>query len=128
MNKLLKILFLLITTFVYSQKRVEYYNYGYDGMESVSRVRGTDSMLIYSNYKSRPLIRKEVCDSILKHYKKIKNGPYTLNIKDAKVIGRLLIEKRHNLVSVTFFYESVEYANGLIEVYKPPIKKLKRGS
>ena len=120
------LLFWFITAFVYSQKKVEYYNNGYDGMESVSNVRGSDSMVIYSNYKSRPLIRREVCDTILRNYRKLKNGPYIVNIKDAKVIGRLEIVRKHNLVSIKYFYERVEYSNGLIEIYRKPIKKTKK--
>lgn len=124
--KKISLLFLLITTFVYSQKKVEYYNYGYDGMESIGNIRGSDSMLIYSNYKSRPLIRREVCDSVLKNYKKLKNGTYIVNIKNTKVIGRLEIVRKHNLVSISYYYERVEYSNGLIEIYRKPIKKTKK--
>jgi len=124
--KKISILFLLITTFVYSQQKVEYYNYGYDGIESVSNVRGSDSMVIYSNYKSRPLIRREVCDSVLKNYRKLKNGTYIVNIKDAKVTGKLEIIRKPNLVSIKYFYERVEYSNGLIEIYRKPIKKTKK--
>ena len=124
--KKISLLFLLITTFVYSQKKVEYYNYGYDGMESIGNVRGSDSMLIYSNYKSRPLIRREVCDSVLKNYKKLKNGTYIVNIKNTKVVGKIEIIRKHNLVSISYYYERVEYANGLVEIYKKPIKKTKK--
>lgn len=125
---MIRILFLLVTTFVYSQQRIEYYNYGYDGMESISRVKGSDSMVVYSNYKSRPLIRREVCDSILKNYKKLKNGPYITNIVNAKVIGRLEITRIDNLVSIKYFYERIEYSDGLIEIYKKPVVKPKKKS
>jgi hypothetical protein len=121
--RLVRLLFLLITTFVYSQQKVEYYNYGYDGMEAISRVRGSDSMVVYSNYKSRPLIRREVCDTILKNYKKLKNGSYIVNIKNIKVTGRLEIDRRHNLVSIRYYYERVNYGDTLIEVYKKPVVK-----
>ena len=120
------LLFWFITAFVYSQKKVEYYNHGYDGMESISNVRGSDSMVIYSNYKSRPLIRREVCDSVLRNYRKLKNGPYLVNIKDAKVTGRLEIVRKHNLVSIKYFYERVEYSDGLIEIYRKPVIKTKK--
>ncbi len=130
--KTIKILFLFITTFVYSQQKIEYYKYGYDGMESISRVRGSDSMVVYSNYKSRPLIRREVCDTILKNYKKLKNGPYIVVIKGAKVFGRLKIDRKHNLVSIKYYYEKVNYGDTLIEVYKnpaiKPCKKVKKES
>jgi hypothetical protein len=122
--KTIKILLLFITTFVYSQQKVQYYNYGYDGMESISNVRGSDTMVVYSNYKSRPLIRREVCDTILKNYKKLKNGPYIVNIKSAKVFGRLRIDRKHNLVSIKYFYERIIYSNGLTEIYKKSKKRV----
>ena len=122
--KTIKILLLFITTFVYSQQKVQYYNYGYDGMESISNVRGSDTMVVYSNYKSRPLIRREVCDTIIKNYKKLKNGPYIVNIKSAKVFGRLRIDRKHNLVSIKYFYERIIYSNGLTEIYKKSKKRV----
>ena len=121
--KTIKILLLFITTFVYSQQKVQYYNYGYDGMESINIVRGSDSMVVYSNYRSRPLIRREVCDTILKNYKKLKNGPYTTYIKNVKVTGRLEIDRRHNLVSIKYYYEKINYGDTLIEIYKKPVVK-----
>jgi hypothetical protein len=124
--KIIKIKFLFLTTFVYSQQKIEYYNYGYDGMESIGIVRGSDSTIIYSNYKSRPLIRSEVCDSILKKYRFLKNGPYIVNIRGARVFGRLEIDRKHNLVSVKYYYEKVNYGDTLIEIYKQPIKKVKK--
>jgi hypothetical protein len=124
--KIIKILFLFITTFVYSQQKIEYYNYGYDGMESISRVRGSDSMVVYSNYKSRPLIRREVCDTILNNYKKLKNGPYIVNIKCAKVFGRLEIDRKHNLVSIKYYYEKVNYGDTLIETIKNQLLNLQK--
>ena len=121
--KIIKILFLFLATFVYSQQKTIYYNYGYDGMESVNNVRGSDSMLIYSNYRSRPLIRREVCDSILKKYRFLKNGPYIVNIKSAKVFGMLQIDRRHNLVSIRYYYEKIIYGDTLVEIYKKPVVK-----
>jgi len=121
--KLIKLILLFITTFVYSQQKTVYYNYGYDGMESVNNVRGSDSMLIYSNYRSRPLIRREVCDSILKKYRSLRNGPFIVDIKGAKVFGKLEIDRKHNLVSVKYYYEKVNYNDTLIEIYKKPIVK-----
>ena len=80
-------------------------------------------MVVYSNYRSRPLIRREVCDTILKNYKKLKNGPYTTYIKNVKVTGRLEIDRRHNLVSIKYYYEKINYGDTLIEIYKKPVVK-----
>jgi len=121
--KKISILFLLLTTFVYSQQKVVYYNYGYgyDGMEKIGRV--ADSTLIYSNFQARPQIRAEVADSVLKKYKKLKEGPLVINVKSGKVIGRLKLIKEERLILVNYYYDRIEYTNGLVEIYKKPIKK-----
>jgi hypothetical protein len=56
------------------------------------------------------------------------NVSYIVNIKDVKVIGRLEIIREHNLVSIKYFYERVEYCDGLIEIYKKPVAKPKKKS
>ena len=124
--KTIKILFLLITTFVYSQQKVVYYNYGYgyDGMEKMAKVK--DSTLVYSNFQARPEIRVEVADSVLSKYRKLKEGPLVIKIKSAKIIGNLKIIKSDNLILINYYYERIEYTNGLVEIYKKPIKLKKR--
>ena len=120
------IFFLFVTTFVYSQQKVEYYNYGYgyDGMEKIGKVE--DSTLVYSNFQARPEIRTEVADSILSKYKKLKEGPLVVRIKSAKIIGRLKLIKQDRLILVNYYYDRIEYTNGLVEIYKKPIKKTKK--
>jgi hypothetical protein len=124
--KIIKILFLFITTFVYSQQKVVYYNYGYgyDGMEKMAKVK--DSTLVYSNFNARPEIRAEVADSILIKYRNLKEGVLVVKIKSAKIIGTLKIIKRERLILVNYYYERIEYLNGLVEIYKSPIKKVKK--
>jgi hypothetical protein len=120
------ILFLLITTFVYSQQKVKYYNYdyGYDGMEKIGKVG--DSTLVYSNFQARPEIRAEVGDSVLIKYRKLKEGPLVIKIKSAKIIGRLKLIKQDRLILVNYYYDRIEYTNGLVEIYKKPKKKTKK--
>jgi hypothetical protein len=124
--KIIKILFLFITTFVYSQQKVVYYNYGYgyDGMEKMAKVK--DSTLVYSNFNARPEIRAEVADSILIKYRNLKEGVLVVKIKSAKIIGTLKIIKRERLILVNYYYERIEYSNGLIEIYKSPKKRVKK--
>jgi hypothetical protein len=64
-----------------------------------------------------------VCDTILKNYKKLKNGPYIVNIRNIKVTGRLEIDRRHNFVSVKYYYEKINYGDTLVEIYKKPVVK-----
>ena len=121
--KKISILFLLITTFVYSQQKVVYYNYGYgyDGMEKIGKV--ADSTLVYSNFQARPEIRAEVADSVLSKYRKLKEGPLIIKFKSGKVIGRLKLIRQERLILVNYYYDRIEYTNGLVEIYKKPIKK-----
>jgi len=121
--KKISILFLLLTTFVYSQQKVVYYNYGYgyDGMEKIGRV--ADSTLVYSNFQARPEIRAEVADSVLSKYRKLKEGLLIIKFKSGKVIGRLKLIKEERLILVNYYYDRIEYTTGLIEIYKKPIKK-----
>lgn len=121
---LTRLLFLLITTFVYSQQKIEYYNYGYDGIEKIGKVK--DSTLVYSNFLAKAEIRSEVADSILKKYHKLKSGNYTVLVKFAKVFGRLELIRTNNLINVNYYYSKVEYNNGLVSIYKKPIKKVKK--
>jgi hypothetical protein len=122
----ISILFLLITTFVYSQQKVVYYNYGYgyDGMEKIGKV--ADSTLVYSNFQARPEIREEVADSVLSKYRKLKEGPLIIKFKSGKVIGRLKLIRQERLILVNYYYDRIEYTNGLVEIYKKPIKKTKK--
>jgi hypothetical protein len=124
--KKISILFLLMTTFVYAQQKVVYYNYGYgyDGMEKIGKVG--DSTLVYSNFQARPEIRAEVGDSVLIKYRKLKQGPLVIKIKTGKVIGRLKLIRKEGLILVNYYYDRVEYTNGLVEIYKKPKKKTKK--
>ena len=90
-------------------------------MEKIGRV--VDSTLIYSNFQARPEIRTEVADSVLSKYKKLKEGPLTIKIKSGKVFGTIKLIKQEQLILVNYYYERIEYTNGLIEIYKNPLKK-----
>ena len=76
------------------------------------------STLVYSNFQARPEISAEVADSVLSRYRKLKEGPLVIKIKSAKIIGRLKIIKSDNLILINYYYERIEYTNGLVEIYK----------
>jgi hypothetical protein len=121
MKKIILTVFVLTSLFVTSQNQNEYYSYGYDGIEKIGKLR--DSTVIYSNYHARPLIRMEVSDSILKSYRSLKTGPMKVKISTCTVTGRLVVTRKHKLVTIDYYYEKVEYLNGVTEIY---IKKKKR--
>jgi hypothetical protein len=110
----------LFTTLAFGQK-VVYYNYGYEGIERFGNWK--DSTLIYSNYKARPTIRLEVCDSIVKRYiyKKQLPSKLVLKIKKATVYGKLVKTKKHKLIHLEFYYEKVVWNDIITEIYVPKV-------
>jgi len=42
----------------------------------------------------------------------------TIEGNDAKVIGRLEVEKKGKLIAVNFYYQTVLWNSGLTEIYK----------
>lgn len=114
---------MLISAFVASQNQNEYYSYGYEGIEKIGKLR--DSTVVYSNYHARPLIRMEVSDSILNSYRSLKTGPLKIKISTCTVTGRLVVTRKHKLVAIDYYYEKVEYLNGVTEIYIEKKKKKK---
>ena len=116
--KLLALLFLPILSF--SQK-VEYYSFGYEGIERI--YKKSDSVILFSNSRARPYIKDIVIDTIMKRYQrgKIKSGEVVIELKYAKVFGVIeIIKGKDKSKSVKITYQKVEYQNGLIEIYKKP--------
>jgi hypothetical protein len=79
-------------------------------------------MLIYNNFHSIPIIRKEVADTISKKYHSLKNGIYNFTISSAKVTGRVEIVRKGKLILLNFYYIKVEYSD-FIEIYQDPKKQ-----
>ncbi len=123
MKKIILTVFVLTSLFVTSQNQNEYYSYGYMGIEKMGQLR--DSTVIYSNYYARPLIRMEVADSIINSYSTLKTGPLKVKISTGTVTGRLVVTRKHKLVAIDYYYEKVEYLNGITEIYleKKIVKK-----
>jgi hypothetical protein len=124
MKKIILTVFVLTSAFVTSQNQNEYYSYGYSGIEKIGKLR--DSTVIYSNYHARPLIRMEVSDSIINSYRSLKTGPLKIKISTCTVTGRLVVTRRHKLVAIDYYYEKIEYLNGVTEIYIEDKKKKKK--
>jgi hypothetical protein len=124
MKKITLTAFILISAFVTSQNKNDYYSYGYMGIEKMGQLR--DSTVIYSNYYARPLIRMEVCDSVINSYSTLKTGPLKVKISTCTVTGRLVVTRKHKLVAIDYYYEKVEYLNGITEIYIEDKKKKKK--
>jgi hypothetical protein len=105
--------------FAQDKKKVSTYNYGYNGMEYV--VMSTNETTIVSTFNSKHQIKDEIAANV---YNKLKETNFSsgdtiiIEGNSATVTGKCYIQKRGKLTSVNFYYEKVEWDNGLIELYK----------
>lgn len=116
---------IFFTTLSFGQKD-KYYNYGYEGMERYGKWK--DSTLIYSNYKAKPTIRFEVCDSIIKRYlfKKPLPKDLVLRIKSATVFGKFQLTRKDKLIHLEFYYEKVVWNDSITEKTKIKVAPKKK--
>lgn len=121
-----KIIFivLLSTLCIQAQntKRIEEYHYGKNGIEYIAKSNSGKTIII-STFNSRPTINNEVAINLFNYFreKAPKNGDkITILVSDAAVNGTCEIKVKDNLTSVEFYYETVEWKNGLTEVYVNP--------
>lgn len=122
--KRITLILLFTCFFAQSQnvKRTEEYNYGKNGIEYIAK-SSTGKTIIISTFNSRPTIINEVAMNVFNYFreKAPKSGDkITLQLNDAIVNGTCEIKVKDNLTSVEFYYETVEWKNGLTEVYVNP--------
>jgi len=113
--------FLLMSSMAFSNEepKVKTYNFGHNGMELVARSKkGT---VIVSTYNSKMTIRQDIANKIYDLYLNNKldnNKKITVNGTEANVTGKCVIRKKKDLTVVDFYYEKVDWNNGLKEIYK----------
>ncbi|MEI7509956.1 MAG: hypothetical protein WCJ62_10890 [Flavobacterium sp.] len=103
-------------------KRVEQYSYGRNGIEFITKSDIGKTVFI-STFNSRPTIHNEVAINVFNYFreKAPKNGDkITILVNDATVNGTFKIKIKDNLTSLEFYYETVEWKDGLTEVYINP--------
>jgi len=120
MNKI-ALIFLCVCYASLAQKteKVEYYNFGHNGMEFVAR-SGEDTIII-STFNSKMTIREEIAKKLYRMYKDNKlttDTIITIDGIEANVTGKCIIRKKNKLTLVDFYYESVLWDSGLKEIYK----------
>jgi enolase len=120
MKNLFLALLCAFSGFIFAQeKKTSTYNYGYNGMEYV--VISTSETTIVSTFNSKYQIKDEIAANV---YSKLKETNFstgdtiTVVANNATVTGKCYIQKRGKLTSVNFYYEKVEWDNGLVEIYK----------
>lgn len=119
--RIITILLLFISQFTFSQEKqkVETYRFGHDGMEFIARSKkGT---VIISTFNSKMNIRQDIARKVYSMYledKIVTNKTVTINGDDATVTGKCIIRKKNNLTVVDFYYETVLWGSGILEIYK----------
>ena len=109
-------------SFAQNTKRVEHYNYGKNGIDYIAK-SNTGKTVVISTYNSRPTIKDEVALNVFNYFreKEPKDGDkITIFANGAVVKGTCNIKVKNNQTSVEFHYETVEWNDGLTEVYTSP--------
>lgn len=120
MKKLL-LLLLLVTTFSFCQKgTISKYKYGQNGIELV--VKSKSETVVVSTFNSKKEIKNTIAEKVYdsyyeNHFKN--NEKLTIEIDSAKVIGSCKLQKKGKLTVLNFYYEKIEWKNGLVEEYDP---------
>lgn len=108
--------------FSQNAKKVEQYNYGKNGIEYIAKSKSGKTIIV-STFNSRPTIKDEVAVNVFNYFreKAPQDGDkITILASGAVVNGTCFIKVKDNLTSVEFHYETVEWNNGLTEVYTNP--------
>jgi hypothetical protein len=121
-----KIIFILLLstycTYAQSSKKLEQYNYGKNGIEYIAKSKSGKTIIV-STFNSRPTIKDEVAVNVFNYFRE--KAPHdgdkiTILANGAIIKGTCYIKVKDNLTSVEFHYETVEWNNGLTEVYTNP--------
>ena len=84
-------------------------------------VKNNNETIIVSTFNSKNTIKDEIAQKVYDYFKNSQlNSGDTICIlgNDAKVTGRCVVIRKEKLTSINFYYEKVEWNNGLIELYK----------
>ena len=121
-----KIIFILLLStycsFAQNARKVEQYNYGKNGIECIAKSNNGKTIII-STFNSRPDIKDEVATNVFNYFRERSpndGDKITIMANEAIVKGTCNIKVKDNLTSVEFHYETVEWNNGLTEVYSNP--------
>jgi hypothetical protein len=120
MKKLL-IGIVLLTNIISAQenKKIETYSFGQNGMELIAKSK--KEVVVVSTYNAKMSIREEIAEKVYSLYTENKlehNKKYTIAGNQANVTGNCIIRRKNNLIAIDFYYEKIEWYNGLIEIYK----------
>jgi hypothetical protein len=122
-----KIKIYLIVLFIFAlnvakaqSKKIEFYKNGQNGIEIISKSKKGITIII-STYNAKLNIKNEVAQKFLEYYNKnnnISDSIIKLKVKDALVIGKCKLAKKDKVTNAGFYYQRVEWKDGLIEEYQ----------
>lgn len=124
--KIITSIIILFPLFCFSQK-IQYYSNGLEGIVKI--LKKEDSTIFFCNSKARPLVSKEVIDTVIRRNQqgRIKRGSIVLVLAKAKVFGFIEITKsKDKAKSINIVYKKVQYTSGVVEIYRKPNKKNKK--
>lgn len=101
-------------------KKIEYYANGQNGIELISKSKFGLTVII-STYNAKLKLKEEVAKLFYERYQKnnnINDSVIKIKTKEALVIGKCKISKKAKVSNVDFYYQRIEWNNGLIEEYK----------
>jgi hypothetical protein len=107
------------SSFAQQPKEVQYYNNGQNGIEFIAQ--SNKETVIVSNFNAKMTIRNEIARNVYDFYLKnkyLKGGVIIIKGLQAKVTGRFEKIKKDKLTNLNFYYEKVEWTNGLVEIFK----------
>lgn len=120
-TRLITILLILISSFTFAQdKKIEYYTNGQSGIEMISKSKKGITLII-STYNAKLDLKDEVAQKFLDYYNKnnnISDSIIKIKTKNAIVIGKCKLSKKGSVTNLGFYYQRVEWKNGLIEEHK----------
>ncbi len=101
-------------------KKVEFYKNGQSGIEIISKSKKGITIIV-STYNAKMTIKNEVAQKFLDYYNKnnnISDSIIKLKVNDALVFGKCKLSTRAKVTNAGFYYQRVEWKNGLIEEYQ----------
>lgn len=114
------LLLLIVSSTVFGQhNRISSYNYGQDGMELVATT--SNETIIISTFNAKMTIRGEIAENLYSLYIENKlenNSEIVVSSEKANVFGKCFIRKKDHLTVVDFYYETIEWNDGLTEFYR----------
>lgn len=84
-------------------------------------VKNNKETIIVSTFNSKKAIKDEIALKIYDMYTKklfVNGDLLTISGNEAKVIGKVSIRKKGNLVLLDFYYDEIQWKTGLVEAYE----------